>query len=498
LRFASHASAVAFAEAGIGISRNGADQHLQSAAVVHSHSLSASPAGLPAFSVKEAETSIGDSACADCGDSARVTRMKVFYDLGVLVEDCWRKQNYSESLFPDIASQALEEANLGQAVHVWDIARWVFSEPQLPKQQDVEARFGNPPITLYSGPRFHIDIYFWIDGTTDIHQHSFAGAFQVLLGSSIHSRFGFEERHAINTHFMLGDVVFKSAEVLNEGAIRKIFPGKEYIHSLFHLDRPSATITIRTYDVPTAYPQYSYRRPYLAVNSFFREVNAIKKLQTVELLLQMQHPDADQMIGELITLADFQTTFLILETVFRILSFNQLQRFLQLSIARDRFDVLLEKARVRHGELVDFILPVFEEDQRLADIVNRRRLITRGEHRFFLALLLNIPSRAMIFELVQRQFPENDPIETVLDWVMDLSTTRVWGSTEQNVLGINDFDDHYLFVLEGLLRDQSLDQIQTSRARDCPADQTAKLRSETEAIVDILRNSILFKAALAA
>ncbi|MFN2514442.1 MAG: hypothetical protein ABR568_23900, partial [Pyrinomonadaceae bacterium] len=54
----------------------------------------------------------------------------------------------------------------------------------LPHQYDVEGRFGNPPITLFAGPRFHIDVYYWLDGTTSIHQHSFTGAFQVLLGSS--------------------------------------------------------------------------------------------------------------------------------------------------------------------------------------------------------------------------------------------------------------------------------------------------------------------------
>jgi hypothetical protein len=423
--------------------------------------------------------------------------MKVFYDLGLLVEDLWRANNYSEAAFPDIAARALEETSLAKKVSAWDIVRWVFTESQLPRQQDVEGRFGNPPITLYSGPRFHIDIYFWLDGTTDIHQHSFAGAFQVLLGSSLHSRFSFEEKHAINTNFMLGDVIFKSAEVLKEGDIRKIFAGKEFIHSLFHLDRPSATITIRTYEVPTAFPQYSYRRPHLAYNPFSKEVTTVKKLQTVELLLQIQHPDADAMIGDLVARGDFQTTFLILQTVFRTLDLNQLQKFLHVSTGKDRFNTLLEKTRDRHGELASSIQPVFEEDQRLADIVNRRKFITSNEHRFFLAVLLNISSRAMILDLIKRRFPERDPIDMVLDWVMDLSTTRVWGSTEPNVLGIKDFDHRYLFVLEGLLRDHSVEQIKASIEREYPADRAGKLKGEVEGIANALGNSILFKAALA-
>ena len=423
--------------------------------------------------------------------------MKVFNNLGSLIEDLWRAKNYSEAAFPCIAARALEEANLREKVTPWDIARWVLSESQLPRQQDVDGRFGDPPITLYAGPRFHIDVYFWLDGTTDIHQHSFAGAFQVLLGSSIHSSFSFKKKHEINVNFMIGDIVFESAEVLQEGDIRKIFAGREHIHSLFHLDRPSATITIRTYDVATAYPQYSYRRPHLAYNYFFKEVTTAKKLQTVELLLQTQHPEADAMIGDLVADADFQTTFLVLETVFKTMALDQLQKHLKRSPGKDRFEILLEKARSRHGELVNSILPVFEEDQRLKDIISRRTFITSSEHRFFLALLLNISSKAMIFDLIKRRFPEREPIETVLDWVMDLSSMRVWGSDEPNVLGLKDFNDQYLFVLEGLLRDHSLEQIKDSIEREYPADQAEKLKGEVAGITSTLRSSVLFKAALA-
>ena len=58
-----------------------------------------------------------------------------------------------------------------------------------------------------------------------------------------------------------------------------ILPGSQYIHSLFHLDRPSATITVRTEHTPSAAVQYDYRKPYFALNPFFRNVTMAKKLQ---------------------------------------------------------------------------------------------------------------------------------------------------------------------------------------------------------------------------
>src|SRR5688500_14266004 len=167
--------------------------------------------------------------------------MKEFQELGTFIENRWRAENYSEQLFPEIAAQALAEADLPSKVDPWDIIRWVQSAVTLPDQKDVDGRFGNPPITLFAGPRFFIDVYYWLDGTTSIHQHAFCGAFQVLLGSSIHSHFDFRVDRILNEPFSVGEVELLTVELLNVNDIKHIRPGSQYIHSLFHLERPSAT-----------------------------------------------------------------------------------------------------------------------------------------------------------------------------------------------------------------------------------------------------------------
>src|SRR5688500_10595300 len=217
--------------------------------------------------------------------------MQQFQELGELIEERWRAENYSEQLFPEIAAQALAEADLPSKVDPWDIIRWVHTSSTLPEQKDVPGRFGNPPITLFSGPRFYIDVYYWLDGTTSIHQHAFCGAFQVLLGSSIHSHYDFRADRILNEHFSVGELSLKNVQLLKFGDIKKILPGPQYIHSLFHLDRPSATITVRTEHTPSASVQYDYRKPNFAVNPFFRSVSTTKKLQTLGLLLGMKHKD---------------------------------------------------------------------------------------------------------------------------------------------------------------------------------------------------------------
>jgi hypothetical protein len=414
--------------------------------------------------------------------------MQEFQELGEVIEKRWRHQNYSEQQFPQISADVLAEANLPSRVDPWDIIRWVHTSTTLPEQKDVPGRFGNPPITLFCGSRFHIDVYYWLDGTTSIHQHAFTGAFQVLLGSSIHSHYRFREDRILNEHFSVGELELQAVDLLQVNDIKQIKPGKQYIHSLFHLERPSATITIRTEHTPSAALQYEYRKPYFAVNPFFQNVSMMKKEQTISLLLGMKHKEADAMLSDLVTSSDFHTTYFILLEAAHHLRSNQLDELFGLSKGRERFNALLEKARSVHGELVDKFVSVLEEQDRQQDIINRRGTITGEEHRFFLALLLNVPSREKILELVKQRFPEVDPVEKILDWVEEMSQTRVLGSKEPNALGIEGFGDEHVLVLENQLRGKTPEQINHTTTYDT--------RSNLNLLAQQLQNAPLFKSLL--
>ena len=422
--------------------------------------------------------------------------MEEFQKLGEQVESRWRAENYSEQLFPEIAAQALVEADLPARVDPWEIIRWVQTADSLPQQFDVEGRFGNPPITLFAGPRFFIDIYYWLDGTTSIHQHSFTGAFQVLLGSSIHSRYSFREDKIINEHFSVGELALEEVQLLKLKDVRTIRAGKDFIHSLFHLDRPSATITIRTEHTPSSAVQYDYRKPHFALNPFFRNPVMIKKLQTIGLLLGMKHNDADAMIGDLVCSSDFQTAYFALAETYQQLQSNEMDTLFGLSTGKDRFRAILDRSRTVHGELIDLVLPVLEEQERQMSIVHRRGTITKDTHRFFLALLLNVPSREKILELVKQRYPDQEPVETILDWVEELGHTRVLGSKETNALGLPEFDDSYVFVLECLLQGLSGEEIKQRTIAEYPPENAAELIARIPALTETLKHSTLFKSLL--
>jgi hypothetical protein len=388
--------------------------------------------------------------------------MEAFQQLGAEIEEIWRGKNYNEDDFPAIAVDALKSARLPEKVSAWDVVEWSLKQNELPPQRDLPGRFGDPPITIYSGPRFHIDVYFWFEGTTAIHQHGFCGAFQVLLGSSIHSWYEFEPREVINTFTEIGDMNLKVCELLEVGDVQAIWAGRKYIHSLFHLDQPSATIVVRTDKSPLYLPQYSYQKPSLAIDPFFEHATTTKKLQMVGALYRARREDADSIVTQYLESCDLQTAYVVLSNLRMHLRSDQLSELFKLESPKKRFAVFLDVVGRKHGPAGQALRAVFDHADMIDEIIRRRSYVTEPEHRFFMALLMNVDSRERIFSLIRHRFADADPIEKVLDWVFDLSQTRVVGLDTSNALGIPDFGSVDMFALENLLRDKTDDEIKAA------------------------------------
>ena len=415
--------------------------------------------------------------------------MDLFQQLGAEIEKLWLEQNYNEELLPAIAKDALKRADLPSKLSAWDVVEWSLEQPELPRQRDLNARFADPPITIFSGPRFHIDVYFWFDGTTAIHQHSFCGAFQVLMGSSIHSWYEWTCREVVNTFAEIGDMNLKVCELLEVGDVQEIWAGKQYIHALFHLEQPSATIVVRTDRSPLHLPQFSYQKPSLAVDPFFEQETTTKKIQIMSALIRAKHPDADRQIADLLDKSDLQTSFSILTQLRHLLRSNQLSQLFKLEGPKTRFDNFLEIVAKRHGPVGEIFKPVFERQDMLDEIVDRRGFVTNPEHRFFMALLLNVDERDRIFSLIKKRFPDADPIEKVLDWTFDLAQTRVVGVETSNALGIPEFGEPEMFVLESLFHCKTDDEIKRAFAEENPGGDLGDALTK-------IRNAVIFRPLL--
>jgi hypothetical protein len=116
--------------------------------------------------------------------------MKEFFEeLGNTIWNQWKAQNFTLDKFPKIAQKALDLHPPAEHVNLPELLRDFLLNDRQPLQ--TESGFGQPELVVYDSPRFYIQLLFWLDGTTTIHQHEFSGAFHVMAGSSIHAHFGF-------------------------------------------------------------------------------------------------------------------------------------------------------------------------------------------------------------------------------------------------------------------------------------------------------------------
>jgi hypothetical protein len=336
--------------------------------------------------------------------------MSYFEALGRGIEERWRQKDYDELALAELAEVALRAEPVHAHVEPLAPLVWLQSATSLPSQFDLPARFGQPPVTVFRQGNLMIDVYYWMNGTTTIHEHAFSGAFQVLAGSAVHVEYAFSAFDRVNSHIKLGETVFKNAEVLKVGDTRRILPGDRFAHALFHLEQPSVTVVVRTVEQSELGRQFNYLRPHVAVDpmSAARNAVAVRRIQALRVLRERDPASCYSNVLASTTHADFETFFLVVrECPLQLLSLEQ-----SLSV--------LEAARPRFGERVDLVKAVLEHEASQAAVIGLRRTTNDLDTRFFLALLANAPDRGSVVALVQRRFPDKDPAAMISRWLVEL------------------------------------------------------------------------------
>src|SRR6266851_1692867 len=366
--------------------------------------------------------------------------MEFFQHLGSLVTRLWKERNYNEEDFPAVASQALAELPPHQHVSFWDVSKWALTTERLPSQVDISAKFGQPPLTVYAGRDFRIEVLFWVQGIPAIHQHSFSGAFHVMHGSSLQSLWEFEPTEQVTMRLALGLVSLKKAELLRKGDSRPIIAGKQLIHSTFHLDRPSLTVVVRTLGEANKQPQYAYLPPTIAYDPFGIVPSVERRTQLLRMLLiSGKRAEYEEIVRHVLGTEDAYSVFQFLVSTFEMIEDEY-----------ERHNLLLA-ARWKHPRLIEALQPALLQAERRNKIVQVRERVSNSDLQFFLALLLNIPERAAIISLIEQRYPSRDPVTAIVTWVRELS--------ELGVLGVR-FPEPWLLMLQCLLMKRSDREIQ--------------------------------------
>jgi hypothetical protein len=349
-------------------------------------------------------------------------------ELGSDIESTWRKADFELSGFPWLCAERLEAARLHERLAPEEIIRSVF-QGDLPQQPDPLARFGQPPVTLFRSRRFYIDALFWVDGTTTIHDHGFSGAFQVLSGQSIETTFTFTTLRAIDGHLRFGNLVVQGSALRSAGDVRAVPAGAGYIHSLFHLARPSVSLVIRTFRDPDAVTQRDYSPAGIGYDAFLEDPIRDRMVQIVEMLRKTEHPALERRVGDLIADVDLNTAFAILRSCIKLSDSMLLDRLIDR--VHDQEGASLIRNWIVHRRRMDFL-------------VSRRLSVHDGALRFLLAVLLNVQRRIDALTLVAAYAPAVNPAQQIVSWLETLSRTTIRlqvGNTpfEPNVLGLPTF-----------------------------------------------------------
>jgi len=406
--------------------------------------------------------------------------MDIFREIGAAVEDRWRDQYHDEAALPAIAMEALLEKLPRSGVTPRDIIEWV-STARDSITLDLPRELAKPQISVYLGSRLIITVLFWLDGTTNIHQHPFSGAFYVLAGSSIHSRYRFEPHRRLNSRLFTGRLALESVELLRQGDARPILSGTQLIHSVFHLARPSVSVVIRTHRDPGADPILRYYPPGLAVDPTYKQNHTARVVECIELLRETASPDYRPFLERAVSGPDFHQAVTVLFAAFN-------------DEATDwrALEELVAVCRARHGELADALGQALLDRRRQARIIGLRKTIKAPQHRFFLALLLTVPTRAEILALTRKMYPDSDPVETIVRWTAELTGVGPDGSSGTNLLGVK-LDEVALEVLRLLLMGCSDAEAIERLGEKYDEDDIREQRADLLELCKALRGSDLFK-----
>jgi hypothetical protein len=235
---------------------------------------------------------------------------------------------------------------------------------------------------------------------------------------------------------------------------------------------------VRTSAERDTFPQLSYYRPGIALDPFYDPEPLVRRLQCLRMMKRSEHPEYAALAQEFLAGADLETVIRALGAQLEVLGFGE------------EFEALQAGALARFGELGARVAEMMEEQARMMDLARRRRLIQDPDHRFFLALLLNLPSREQIFDFIRRRYGR-PPVELIMEWVGALAESRPEGLEGlPNALGIHLGEVEQL-VLCSLLEDRSLAQIKEQLEEEFVLDEEQE--GDLRELCEAFRGSSFFR-----
>ncbi len=328
----------------------------------------------------------------------------------------------------------------------------------------IAAQFGaEEVIPLHEDGRYGIYAHFWIDRIASPHTHNWYGAFQVLSGTSIYAEHAFVERGRIDADLRFGRLRVERAGVLRPGDVRPVRAFLPHIHSIFHIDRPSVSLSVRG-NAPGSAERGTLDcwAPGLAVKTVWSSGVVDARLKSLDVIARTDPAAYDAALEELIRRADLRTLFFALDQGVR--RHTRPERLRRVVLAQ----------RPRLGAEVATVLAAAQDGVRTRWFERARARVPSPEHRFFLGLLCVCRDREGIFELLLQRYPGTDPVALLTRWLRELASPSSGISPSPLELSLS---EDTLLLFEQLLHRHAPRSTRGGRTAHRPAASPAELRA---------------------
>jgi hypothetical protein len=220
----------------------------------------------------------------------------------------WNAVNNCGHAFPDIV---LEEIDADRIVESFDFKQIgaLLDQNQLRPIQIV-SEFSDLHLKLFDNGKFYVEILNWWDDDTAIHDHGFSGVLIQLCGSALNSLYQFTPGPTPTGQTLtFGEVKLKDAFVSEKGDVHRIPPGRDEIHAVLHLEKPTCSLIIRTHPITEFSPQLNYFPPFLCANHSATDLIFNKRIKFLKLLDAISKDEFDSQLLELLRTASLAETF---------------------------------------------------------------------------------------------------------------------------------------------------------------------------------------------
>jgi hypothetical protein len=207
--------------------------------------------------------------------------IKLFEAIGQDAEARYRAAGLQPSAFASIASDMLNANPLSDSTSLDQL--WQASGSGSADQFGGSIKPGLIP--LFTGEHVRIVGHLWTDAADRLHQHDWAGAFQLVEGESFNARFDFEADQDI-AEFSVGRLRRVGFETFRPGSVQAVLPGRDLIHSVVYSSKPGFAISLRVAS-STEDGIYEYLRPGLRCPSHRRRGMSALQLDLLAQALQV-------------------------------------------------------------------------------------------------------------------------------------------------------------------------------------------------------------------